>query len=225
MPKFELDPKAGEAVVNEYYEHPTEGWLAYDPNTLSISRNRDGHKPVNKPIMLTGKFFGTKQPQVPTCSEPGPGNAGCSKWYGCPMKKFPHVGPGPVIVKKQGTVGAVNCYDFFETTRGGRATSQTHYGLDGWSLDTSRTTMDVLGRHWAIKAGILNEESSREKILATKPRREEMEIGGLLAPWWPLMKKKGLPLPPTAENYPELAEDDEVAPAPKKRGRPKKVVE
>lgn len=216
MAKFELDPKAGEAVRMEAFQHGTEGWLDYDPNTLTIQAHREGSKPVNKPISLTGKFFGTKQPQVPTCSEPSEGNAGCSKWYGCPMKKYPHSGPGVVIIRKKGTVGAVNCYDFFETTRGGRPTSQTHYGLDGWSLDTSRTTIDILGRSWAIKDGTINKKSTPEEIKNTRPRKEELEMGGLLAPWWSLMKKKGLELPEQAQYYPELVEDDEPAEEPSK---------
>lgn len=219
-PKIDLDTNVGESVVPEYFEHPTEGYLSYDPNTLYISPNRDGQRPISHPIMMTGKFFGTKQPFIPTCSEPGPGNAGCQKWYGCPLKKYMHVGPGQVIMRKMGTVSMSVCYDFFETTRGGRATSQLHHGLDGWKLDTSRTTIDIYGRTWAFESGKLNVNSTAAEVGATKPRKGEMEIGDLLPMWWPLQKKKGLPLHPSAVHYPELTTDEEdEAPKPKKAKR------
>lgn len=223
MPRFDLEPNAGESILPEYFEHPAEGYLSYDPNTLYINPHRDGQKPISHPIMMVGKFFGTKQPGVPTCSEPGEGNKGCQKWYGCPMKKYAHIGPGTVIMEKHGTVTASNCYDYFETTRGGRATSQNHYGLDGYKLNTSRTTIDVLGRTAAVAAGKLNEESSRQGVMASKPQVWQMEIGWLLAPWWPLMKKKGLELPPTAEHFPELTVDDDEPVEKPKGSRPKKV--
>jgi len=207
-------------MVPEYFDHPTQGYLSYDPGTLYISPNRDGQAPINHPISMPGKFFGTKQPYVPTCSEPGEGNKGCSKWAACPMKQWRHIGPGVVIIKKHGTVGAANCYDYWEVMRGGRPASQMHLGIDGWELDTSRTTIDVLGRGWAITEGVINSKSTQDEIRNVRPRKEQMEMGGLLAPWWPLMKKKGLPLPEAAEHYPELAEDDEDEPqaeAPRKR--------
>ena len=210
MPKFDLDSTAGEVVKPEYFEHPQEGWLSYDPNTLHISPNKDGQKPVSHPIALTGKFWGTKQAGISTCSEPREGNRGCSKWSGCKIgQRFPHVGPGTVIMKFRGTVSSANCYDYFESTRGGRPTSQSHYGMDGWTLDTTRTTIDVLGRTAAIDKGKLNVESTRQAVVGSKPQVWQMEIGGLLPPWWPMMKKKGLPLPESAKHYPELAEDDE----------------
>lgn len=203
----------GEAIKPEHVEIPGVGYLSYDPNTLYINPARDGHAPINKPVKMTGEFFGTKQPYLPTCSEPGPGNVGCSKWHGCKIgQMYKHVGPGYVIAKKLGTVTMMPCTDYFETTRGGRPTSQLHYGMEGYKLDTSRTTIDVLSRDWAIEKGILTDESSREKIMATKPRVCQREVGDLLPPWWPLMKKKGLPLPEAAEHYPELAEE----PKPKK---------
>lgn len=221
-PKFDLEAKAGESSLPEYFEHPTEGYLEYDPNTLYINPNRAGQKPIRNPIIMTGKFFGTKQPGIPTCSEPSEGNRGCQKWYGCPMKKYRHIGPGNVIMRKHGTVSMSACYDFFETTRGGKATSQLHHGLDGWSLDTSRTTIDVLGRTQAIIDGKLDVESTRGAVMASKPKVWQLVIGDLLAPWWPLVKKKGEKLHPAAEYYPELAEDDEPEPEPaprkKKRG-------
>lgn len=219
MSKFDLESSSQESVLPEYFQHPTEGYLAYDPRTLYIEAARTGHKPVSHPITMTGKFFGTKQPQVPTCSEPSEGNVGCSKWYGCPMKKWKHVGPGNVIMEKLGRVDMAPCYHFFETTRGGRATSQMHYGMEGWKLNTDRTTIDVLGRTQYIQEGKLDIESSAQAVKAARPKVWQMEIGDLLPPWWGLQKKKGLPLHPASEHYPELIEDDE---APKKRGRPRK---
>jgi len=218
-PKIDLTENSGESIVPEYFEHPTEGYLQYDPNTLYINANRDGQKPISHPIVMTGKFFGTKQPYVPTCSEPGNGNMGCPKWAGCPLKKYVHVGPGNVIMRKHGTVSMSVCYDYFETTRGGRPASQLHHGLDGWKLDTERTTIDVYGRTWAFESGKLDVNSTAAEINATKPRRGEMEIGDLLPPWWPLQKKKGLGLHPSAEHYPELAEDDEPTEKPKRAKR------
>lgn len=207
---------SGEIVKPEYHEFPGVGYLSYDPNTLYVSDRRDGQSPIHKPVKMVGKFFGTKQPHVPTCSEPGPGNKGCSKWHGCKIgQMWKHVGPGNVVMKKLNTVTFAPCYDYFETTNGGRPTSQNHYGIDGYKLDTTRTTFDVLSRDWAIQAGILNDESSREKIMATRPRKSEREVGDLLPPWWPLLKKKGQPLPESAEHYPELAEE----PKPKKAKR------
>ena len=209
MAKIDLTATSGEAMVPEYFEHPTAGYLSYDPGTLYISPNRDGQKPIGKPISMPGKFFGTKQPYVPTCSEPSEGNRGCEKWAACPMKQWRHIGPGTVIIKKHGHVGAANCYDYWEVMRGGRPSTQMHLGLEGWVLDTTRTTIDVLGRGWAIVEGVINKQSSPEEIRNVRPRKEQMEMGGLLAPWWPLLKKKGLPLPEAAERYPELVEDDE----------------
>ena len=43
--RFDLDQTGGERVLPEYFEHPTEGYLSYDPNTLYISPHRDGHRP------------------------------------------------------------------------------------------------------------------------------------------------------------------------------------
>lgn len=220
MPKIDLEANAGESIIPEYFEHPTEGYLEYDPNTLYINPNRHGQRPISHPIVMTGKFFGTKQPMVPTCSEPSEGNRGCSKWYGCPLKKYRHVGPGNVIMRKHGTVSMSACYDYFETTRGGRPTSQLHHGIDGWKLDTSRTTVDILGRTWAFESGKLNADSTAAEINATRARKGEMEMGDLLPMWWPLQKKKGLPLHPSAVHYPELAEeDDEEEPEEKPKRR------
>ena len=207
---------SGEVVKPEYAEIPGTGYVSYDPNTMYLSPKRDGNRDITTPIKMVGKFFGTKQPFVPTCSEPGPGNRGCDKWHGCKIGQlYKHVGPGNVIMRKLGTVTFAQCTDYFETTRGGRPTSQSHYGIDGYRLDTSRTTIDVLSRDWAIEKGILNDESSREKIMATKPRVSQREVGDLLPPWWPLMKKKGIPLPEVAEHYPELTEE----PKPKATNR------
>lgn len=217
-----LEVNSGEAYKPEYVDIPGEGYLAYDPNTLAINPTRPGSRPVNHPIKLTGKFFGTKQPLIPTCSEPGNGNMGCPKWHGCPIgQRYPHVGPGNVVMKKLGTVTFAKCTDYFETTRGGRPTSQNHYGIDGYKLDTSRTTMDVLSRDWAVTAGILKPESTTQQILSTPARVCEREVGDLLPPWWPLMKKKAdairaaggevppaLQLPESAKHYPELAEPE-----------------
>ena len=212
--ELDLTPTSGELVKPEYFEHPEEGWLSYDPVTLYIS----GVKHSN-PISLPGKFWGTKQPHVRSCSEPGPGNAGCVKFAGCRIgQKYPGVGPGPVIMELRGTVSTAPCYDYFETTRAGKPVSQLHYGMEGWKLNTSRTTIDVLGRTGAIESGKLNEESSRQAVMASKPRVWQMEIAGLLPPWWPLMKKKGIPLPDSAKHYPQLAEEPSKA---KRRGKSK----
>ena len=218
MPKFDLEANAGESILPEYFEHPTEGYLSYDPNTLYINPNRDGQRPISHPIIMTGKFFGTKQPGVPTCSEPSEGNRGCQKWHGCPMKKYAHIGPGQVIMRKHNTVSMSACYDYFETLRGGRASSQLHHGMDGWKLDTTRTTADIYGRTWAFESGKLDANSTAAEINATKPKKGEFVIGDLLAPWWPLAKKKGEQLHPSAEHYPELTEDDGAKPEKKKRG-------
>ena len=215
-PRIDLDETSGESILPEYFEHPTEGYLSYDPNTLYINPNRDGQKPISHPIVMTEKFFGTKQPGVPSCSEPGPGNRGCDKWYGCPLKKYVHIGPANLIIRKHGTVGMAACYDYYETTRGGRPMSQMHLGLEGWKLDTSRTTIDVLGRTGAMETGKLTTESSREAVIASKPRVWQMVVGDLAPMWWPLVKKKGEKLHPSAEYYPELTEEEEK-PKPRKR--------
>ena len=210
---------SGDIIKPEHHDFPGVGYLSYDPNTLFISDRRDGQRPITQPVKMTGKFFGTRQPHLPTCSEPGAGNKGCSKWHGCRIgQMWKHVGPGQVVMRKLGTVTNAQCTDFFESTNQGRPTSQNHYGLDGFKLDTTCTTIDVLGRDWAIKAGILNDESSREKIMATRPRVGPREVGDLLPPWWPLLKEKGLPLPEAAEHYPELAEKQPEKPKKVKRG-------
>lgn len=207
MNEFDDVGSTGEATRPEYFEHPEHGWLSFDPNTMAISPNRDGHRPINKPIFLPLKFQKAKQPSIPTCREPGPGEMGCSKWYGCKIGQMYNNVVGNVIMKKHGARSAAKCYDYFETTRGGRTTSQSHYGHDGWELDFSKTTIPVLGRTEAVGAGKLNEESSREKVISSKPRVWEMEIGDLLPPWWRLMKEKGLPLPEAAKQYPKLTEE------------------
>lgn len=224
MPRIDLNETSGESVLPEYFEHPSEGYLEYDPNTLYINPNRPGQKQINHPIVMTGKFFGTKQPMLPTCSEPGPGNRGCDKWYGCPLKKYMHIGPGNLIIRKHGTVSMAICYDYYETTRGGRPTSQMHLGLEGWKLDTTRTTIDVLGRTEAIVTGKLNVESSREAVLASKPKVWQMPIGDLAPMWWPLVKKKGEQLHPAAAHYPELTEDEDEEEDPKPKSRRRKHV-
>lgn len=217
--KFDLTENVGETVKPDHFEHPDLGWLAYDPQTLYISPSREGQRPIVKPIKMIGKFFGTKQPIVPTCSEPGPGNMGCSKWPACPMKKWPHVGPGMVIMSKTGTRSFSNCYDYFEATSRGRPVSQVHYGMQGWKLDTGHTSIPVMGRTEAVQLGKLGPESSREAVMASRPKAWEMEVGDLLPPWWPLLKKKGFVLPQSSEHYPELVEEQ----APRRpRGRPKK---
>ena len=137
------------------------------------------------------------------------------------MKNWKHVGPGTVVMRKHSTVSFANCYDYWEVMRGGRPSSQMHLGLEGWKLDTTRTTIDVLGRSWAITEGVINKKSSPEELKNVRPRKEEMEVGGLLPPWWPLLKKKGLPLPESAQHYPELVEDDEEE-APEKPKRAKR---
>ncbi len=196
---------SGEAVKPEYYDHPNEGYLAYDPNTMVINPNRDGQRPINKPIALTGPFWGTKQPGVQTCAEPGNGMRGCDKWYGCKLgQQFPGIGPVQVRAKKLNTVTAANCYDFFETTRNGKPTSAMHMGLEGWKLDMTDTTYPQLGRTWAIKAGLLDVESSREKIMATKPKVSWEEIPNLGPMWWKKMLEKGLPLPEISEKFPDF---------------------
>lgn len=194
---------SGEAIKPEYFEHPTEGYISYDPNTLAINPRRQGHRPINYPISLPGKFWGTRQPFTPTCGEPREGHAGCSKWYGCKIgQMFAGVGPVNVRMKKHGTVSFDVCTAYFETTRDGKTTSQLHNGIDGWKLDTSDTTHPMLGRTWAIKAGLLNEESSREKVIATKPRVSWEEIPNLGPPWWSKMVEKGLELPEIAKKFP-----------------------
>lgn len=226
MAKYDFSEVTGESLPQEWIEHPTEGYISFDPRTMYINKSpTEGGVKHAKPIKLFGKFVGTKQPYVNTCSEPTEGNAGCPSWAGCPFKKWPYVGPGLVRMKKRGTVSMSSCVDYFESTRGGRPTTQLHHGMDGWELDFSDTTFPQLGRDWAIKAGIIDESSPREKVIATKPKVSWHEIGDLLPPWWPLLKKKGLPLPESAKMYPELAEGDEETPKPKKRGRPKKQAE
>lgn len=225
MAKNDWSDTSGESLPQEWMEHPDEGWISYDPRTLYINKTpAEGGVKHNRPIKLHGQFVGTKQPYVRTCSEPTEGNAGCPKWAGCPFKKFPHVGPGLLRIKKRGTVSMARCDDYYESTRQGRPTSQMHLGMDGWELDLSDTTFPQLGRDWAIKAGLLDETSPREKVIAAKPKISWHEIGDLLPPWWPLLKKKGLPLPESAKRYPELVEGDEDVPKPK-RGRPKKQAE
>jgi hypothetical protein len=202
--KFDPNPPSGEIGEPEYLEHPSEGFIPYDPNTLYIAPLK--HR---NPIILPGKFAGTKQPGVSTCSEPVQGNIGCAKWAGCPFKKYPYVGPGSVIMKHKATVSAAPCYHFYESTRNGRPTSQMHYGMNGWKLDTTRTTIDVLG-----SVPVTNPLG---QTVSVKKGIWQMEIADLLPPWWPMMKAKGLPLPHGAELYPELSEG-----ASKPRGRSSK---
>ena len=211
--RFDMSQSSGEAI-KEFVNIPGHGFASFDPNTMVINGHNepDGLR-ASAPVELPKRFWKTKQPHIRTCSEPVEGNAGCPKWPGCKIgQKYPYVGPGPVIMRDRG-IGPPTmamCYDFFETTRGGRSTSQNHYGLDGFKLDTSRTTIEMLGRTNALQSGRLSEESSRQAVVGSKPSVSEHEVHGLLPPWWPMMKKKGLPLPASSELYPELADEEPI---------------
>ena len=201
LPEYDVNQVSQPATVTEYIKHPEEGYLQYQPSTMRIIGRGPGKPPIKQPIKLYGKFIGTKQPGVPTCSEPGLGNAGCNKWAGCPFKALPFVGPMQLIIEHHGTVSNSHCFDYYETIDDrGKPLTNRHYGMDGWKVDTTRTTIDVRG-HVPVTNAL------GQKIGATSNIWQK-EIPDLGPPWWPEMKRKGLPLPPAAQIYPELVDPD-----------------
>lgn len=200
LPEYDVNQVSQPATVTEYVKHPEEGYLQYQPSTMRIMGRGPGKPPVKQPIKLHGPFIGTKQPNIPTCSEPDPGkNAGCAKWAGCPFKALPYVGPMQLIIEHHGTVSNAHCYDYYETIDDrGRPLTNRHLGMDGWKVDTSRTTIDVLGHVPVTNA--LGQTIGKTSSVWQK------EIPDLGPPWWPEMKRKGLQLPPGAALYPELVD-------------------
>ena len=198
LPEYDINQVSQPATVTDFFEHPEEGFLQYQPSTKRILGRGPGQPPIKQPIKLHGDFVGTNQPNVPTCSEPIPGrNAGCAKWAGCPFKALPFVGPMQLIIKHHKTVSNAHCYDYYETIDDrGKPLTNRHYGMDGWKVDTTRTTIDVRGH-----SPITNQLG--QKIGQTVGIWQK-EIHDLGPPWWPILKKKGLPLPPAAKLYPEL---------------------
>lgn len=216
MPKLDPDKIPDPRVLYESFEHPHHGWMDYDPNTMAI-RQPVG-KPITKPVGVPEQFWNTKQPQIPTCSEPREGNVGCPKWHGCPLKGYPYVGPGMLIMERRGAVSAVDCFDYFsERDAKGQLVYQTNWIEHGWRINNKRTTMPVMG-----STPVMNQFG--QKTSETIRKEWQMEITGLLPYYWPLLKKKGLPIPDAARMYPELLDQDEPPPAPKKRGRPRKPI-
>lgn len=204
MPLPEYDPKQTHqpAVQKEFFKHPEEGYLEYQPSTMRILGRGPQRPPIKQPIKLFGPFIGTNQPNVPTCSEPVPGrNAGCGKWAGCPFKALPYVGPMQVIMEHNGTRSNSHCYDYYETIDDrGRPLTNRHYGLDGWKIDTEHTTIELRGH-----VPITNQLGQK---IGASANVWEKEIPDLGPPWWPMMRRKGLPLPPAAKMYPELTDPD-----------------
>ena len=70
LPKYDPQQTHQPATVTDYFEHPEEGFLQYQPSTLRILGRGPQTPPIKQPIKLHGEFIGTKQPNVPTCSEP-----------------------------------------------------------------------------------------------------------------------------------------------------------
>jgi hypothetical protein len=201
LPKYDPNQTHQPAVQTEFFKHPDEGYLQYQPSTMRILGKGPGQSAIKQPIKLHGAFIGTKQPSVPTCSEPGPGNAGCNKWAGCPFKALPFVGPMQLIIEHHGTVSNAHCYDYYETIDdSGRPLTNRHYGMDGWKVDVSRTTIDVRG-HVPVTNALGQKIGAHANVW-------QKEINDLGPPWWPELKRKGLPLPPAAALYPELVNPD-----------------
>lgn len=131
-----------------------------------------------------------------------PGNAGCPKWHGCPLKKFPYIGPGQVLMKKKDAYSVVECHEFFsEKDIQGKLIYQINWVEQGWKMDTSRTTTPVLG-----STPVYNQHGLKVGVQRGIWQKEWPD---LLPYWWPLLKKQGKPLPESAKRYPQFAEDDE----------------
>lgn len=204
MPKLDPNDLPDPSVLLESFEHPQHGWLDYDPHTLAIVVT----KPITKPIGLPEKFIGVKQPGVPTCSEPVQGNAGCPKWHGCPLKKFPYIGPGQVLMRKKDAYSVVECHEFFsEKDARGNLVYQVNWVEQGWKMDTSRTTTPITGM--VPQFNQLGQKSGQIRTVWQKSWPD------LLPYWWPLLKKEGKPLPESAKRYPQFAEDEEEQSTPK----------
>lgn len=206
MPKLDPNAVVDASILVESFEHPQHGWLDFDPRTMAIHQPQ-GRKPLRKPIGLDGPFVGTKQPFVPTCSMPGPGNAGCPKAHGCPILKAlgerPHLGPCTVIAQKKDAISEMACVDFFPVRDvRGHLIYQTNYQEQGWKLAVDRTTVPVLG-----SVPQYNEFGQKTGV---KRGVWQKEVSGLAPYWWPLLKEQGKPLPEIAARYPDLIGDEEV---------------
>lgn len=178
------------------------GWLDYEPISKII---RQPAKHINWPIGMPGQFHGTSQPQIPTCRKADGFNATCPKAAECPIAQagLTHLGPGMVILKKRDAVTAMECYHYFGAhDQRGWQVHQINMVDDGWKMDTSRTTIPVMG-----SVPVMNRLG--QKTGEIRRGDWEKEVPDLLPYWWPLLKKQGKPLPEAALHYPQFAEDDE----------------
>lgn len=203
MPK--LDPNAipTQSGVLEYFRDARHGWLEFEPIS-KVVRQPKGKKPIVWPIALPEQLIGTDQPQVPTCSLPGPNNKGCPKALKCPIANMglKHLGPGYVIMRKLDAVSQMSCHDFFGADDAqGRPLYQINYGEQGWKMDTSITTVPIMGSEHHYNA--------QGQKTGTSHVEWEKEVPDLLPYWWPLLKKQGKPLPAAAKRFPQFVEDDE----------------
>ena len=209
LPKYDPNQTHQPQLITEYFQHPDEGYLEYEPSTQRIRGKGPMQPPITHPIRLAGvldgqgrSLVGTKQPYLQTCSEPGEHNRGCDKWHGCPFKALPYVGPMSLRIKKNEAVNTTTCYQFYESLDNrGRPISQNHLGLDGWKVDVTATTHPMLG-YVPVKDQFGN-------VTGKVQSRWEREIPNLGPPWWPLLKKKGQPIPDAAALYPELVQGEE----------------
>lgn len=122
--------------------HPQgeNGYIKVDRATKQVQPIAD----LAFPIWLPEGLRNVDQPNVFTCSQPGPNNRGCHAWNGCPIaEKWPKNQPCNVIVMKEGIVDSVRCFHAYTgMTRSGRPTSQAHYVMSGWEVMTDRTTIE-----------------------------------------------------------------------------------
>lgn len=207
LPKFDLEQVHQPQTQKARFRHPDVGFLEYEPMTMRIKPTADQMDRVKHPINLAGvtdsngnSFVGTPQPFVKTCTQPMAGNAGCPKWAGCPFKALPHVGPVAMRVRYDDDVNYGMCYDYYEALdERGRPISQNHMGMDGWKVALDGTTHPILSNVPVGKDPITGK-------VFTQKQTWNREIPNLGPPWWPQMAKKGLPLPRSAELYPELAQ-------------------
>lgn len=153
IPADQVDPtrhwsKEGESRIG-YLNHPDaeEGFFTYDRNTLTLLPQRIPLKTVKLPL----EFLKVAQPNIHTCTEPRPGNRGCTAWSGCPYgNAWPPPGDFNVIIRKGNKIDSCRCDQYWVgRDHKGRPLAQVANQEDGWELVLDRTTTPARSARYA----------------------------------------------------------------------------
>jgi len=182
-----------------YINHPYAGRIQLNPDTKEIVPIPNTPYP-NMPLKFGKDISEIDQRFIRTCSVPGPRNKGCDAAVngGCPLINKYGRGAGPfnLIVERNGIVDSSACFAVYcGITDAGRPTSQVHLLMDGWNILGDRTHIEY------TENAIVNGERVRRTVKSEVPD-----------------------LPPFYEAA-KVGRFAEPKPEPKKRGRPKKMVD